>query len=192
MPRRNNQPSWSSVTAASSSSGHASVGVDTVAAVVAPVPAALLNLLPQIIAAGGDEKIASFTIRTGWDGTLAVTYFGKIVPLATAVERSIVILDAAMDARAVVLDVAMRARMLNAMQQEVALVTRVAFRKLKKLDFDGFHNAHFRAIYEALSSQTDSWEHGPYHDEVMLISQFCGRMANLLQPGSLPTGCPIA
>jgi len=124
MPRRKNQPSKSSVTAAAASSGHASasVGVD------APVPTALLNLVPQIIASGGDEQIASFTIRTGWDGTLAVTYFGNIVPLATAVERSTVILDAAMEARAVVMDVAMRARMLNAMQQEVALVTRVAFR----------------------------------------------------------------
>ena len=128
MPRRKNQPSKSSVTAAAASSGHASASVGVDAPVVPPEPTALLNLVPQIIATGGDEQTASFTIRTGWDGTLAVTYFGNIVPLATAVERSTVILDAAMEARAVVMDVAMRARMLNAMQQEVALVTRVAFR----------------------------------------------------------------
>ena len=52
------------------------------------------------------------------------------------------------------------------------------------MDFEGLGFVHFQAIYLALVSHVDAWEHGPLHAEVNAILQFSGRMAKLLQPES--------
>jgi hypothetical protein len=79
---------------ASASGRQAGLGLGAGAA--GTVPPALLLLVPQIIAAGGDENIALLTIESAWDGTLNIITCGRIIPLADAIQRSTAILEEAL------------------------------------------------------------------------------------------------
>ena len=62
------------------------------------VPPALLLLVPQIKAATGNEQIALSIIKNAWNGTLTLFEFGRIIPLADAIQRCQVVFDASLRA----------------------------------------------------------------------------------------------
>lgn len=62
------------------------------------VPPALLLLVPKIKAATGNEQVALATIKSAWDGTLTLFEFGRIIPLADAIQRCQVFFDASLRA----------------------------------------------------------------------------------------------
>jgi hypothetical protein len=48
------------------------------------------------MAGSGDEQITLVTLKSAWDGTLALLTCGHIIPLADAIEHSMTVLNAAM------------------------------------------------------------------------------------------------
>ena len=85
---------------------------------------ALLLLVPQIKAATGNEQIALATIKSAWDGTLTLFEFGRIIPLADAIQRCQVVFDASL--RAYFKRVSIRSHGKEGMKMR--LISRIAFR----------------------------------------------------------------